>query len=421
MISDLNVRIAVSDIEQWGILAILVFVFLLLALGKALFSFLEKSLAGSGRRYLDHVVTAKTIANFSVEYRMRLEVKRIKSLDYLAGVMFDPQTVRSEFNRFFFNPPFEKGPYRSRLGWPIGTKAEARLAEAPRVFTCCEVERNGEKFVQDISLSPLLQEVLADEQFVLHGCKITVDEFQEELPDRLIEENYAMLTDEQKKEVLPEERYNELDEILAVAVLRRRLDFLGRQSNQKHEADMFSIRTEKVGRSVRIRWKLKSHVPEGCELVGFGKTGGFFADQFYMHQNGPMVVQSRQDGEAMEPLQEGQPTFYTFFLASLQPSEDGGRKAYSPLRFRLTVSTKDENEEIESLLKRFEERSKLDPARENMARALKRIGLAIEYEDGLDNMEKTLLQQVKDKKLPPEEEERKIRVVQEIIRQERSH
>jgi lysyl-tRNA synthetase class I len=123
----------------------------------------------------------------------------------------------------------------------------------------------------------------------------------------------------------------------------------------------------------------------------------------------------------MEPLQEGQPTFYTFFLASLQPSEDGGRKAYSPLRFRLTVSTKDENEEIESLLKRFEERSKLDPARENMARALKRIGLAIEYEDGLDNMEKTLLQQVKDKKLPPEEEERKIRVVQEIIRQERSH
>ena len=93
---------------------------------------------------------------------------------------------------------------------------------------------------------------------------------------------------------------------MAVAVLKRRLDFLGRQSNQKHEAEMFSIETEKVGRSVRIRWKLKAHAPEGYELVGFRKTGGYFANQFDVQQNGEMVTQSRQDGEAIEPLNEGE-------------------------------------------------------------------------------------------------------------------
>jgi hypothetical protein len=417
MMSDLNVHIAVSDIEQWGILAVLVFVFLTLSLGKALFLFLEKNLAGSGRRYLDHVVTAKTIANFSVAYRMRLEVKRVKTLDYLVGMMFDAETVRDEFNRFFFNPPFEKGSFRSRLGWPIGTKAEARLAESPRAFICREVKRNGEKFVQDISLGPLLREVLADPQLIVRGCKMTVDELREELPDRLIEENYAMLTDEQKNEVLPEERYNELDEILAVAVLRRRLDFVGAQSKQTHDSSMILIQTERAGRRVKISWQFKPEAPQGYDLLGFRRTGGFFADQWDENNNGTLVIHGKRGAalEAIEPLQEGETYYYTFIL---KPSKaDTAYQKYAIARFQMTI-TADETELIESTIRRIEKAA--GGGREQISHALRELNLAVEYHEAIDEVNKSLKEKVRRKKLPAEEEERQIEIIDDLVRTKRS-
>ena len=113
-------------------------------------------------------------------------------------------------------------------------------------------------------------------------------------------------------------------------------------------------------------------------------------------------------------------SFYTFFLVSLEPAEDGRRRAYSPLRFRLTVSTKDETEAIESVLRRFEERTKPDPDRKHIARALKEVNLAVEYHEAIEEMKKSLEEKIRGKKLPPEEEERQIEIIEDLVNTARS-
>jgi hypothetical protein len=385
---------------------------------------------------ISEMFSAKTAGGFKIGYEVEVISNRIIHLYFKRAGLTSSIAQRAlvrDFNREIILPLFAERQYcfgleLQRGGRNGGSKNDFTLfgkpasrvsvaTEAPfRATIIRRTEVDGKIETTEIADATLRAEVAEKEPFREHGCDVRLNALRHDImTDELVEENYAMLDENDKQEVESDGRFIVAEAKIVVAVLKRRLDFLGRQSNQKHDADMFSIETEKVGRSVRIRWKFKSGIREGYELVGFRRTGGFFANQFDMQQNGPMVAQSRGDGEAMELLEEGEANFYTFFLRALHAGEDGSVLVYSPLRFRLLVSTRDETEAIEGLLRRFHELREPAPENERIARALKEVRSYVEFDTAFETMRKTLEGEIDRKSYSDVEKNEKIARLRDVM------
>ena len=169
---------------------------------------------------------------------------------------------------------------------------------------------------------------------------------------------------------------------------------------------------------MRITWGMHA----GYELLGFRSTDGFYPDQFDEFRNGKQVIHSTQSqGEVIESLREGEANFYTLFLRSQhEQEEDGSYKKCNSLRFQVTVGGEEEMEAIEAAIERSEMRKPpVDRGRENMSQALDELGLVMEFDEAIDEMEKTLIKRIRSKKLPKEEEEEKIEFVRDAARLQR--
>lgn len=250
-----------------------------------------------------------------------------------------------------------------------------------------------------------------------NGCEVKLAHFENNIfTNELIEENYAMLTEEQKEAIQNDDRFGAWEEMLAVAALKRQLDFLKKGKNT-FEADYYSIETERAGRSLKIRWKLREGV-SGYNLLGFKATGGFSADKWDEHENGIRIVDACKNGETTELLTEGEAYFYTFFLKPFQKTEQ--TRSCSALRFQLTIETKTETEAIEDILKRFEKRIEPDPGKENLSRALKELGSYVEMDAAFEAMEKSFAGEIGKSDRPDAEKERKIERLRDIVAQIRS-
>ena len=101
-----------------------------------------------------------------------------------------------------------------------------------------------------------------------------------------------MITPEQKQALLESDRYKWIQEVIAVAALKLRLDVLD-HNEQRHETDELVIETTKAGRGLKIKWQFKPDVSRDYELLGFRTTGGFFHDKWNETHNGTLVVHSQ--------------------------------------------------------------------------------------------------------------------------------
>lgn len=192
-----------------------------------------------------------------------------------------------------------------------------------------------------------------------------------------------MISTEDKKAVEQDSRYRTYDEILAIAALKRRLDFERQQFKQVHESDWVTISTEQAGPVVEIKWEIKQR-HDGLELLGYRKTGGFSPDQFEEASNGALVVQTTRSGKTFEPLKEGETHFYTFlWRRSPKPFT-----YWAASRFQVTLMMEEERRLIGDTIRRIEgseNQESIDPA---ISRALKELGRYRQFETAMRIAEK---------------------------------
>ncbi len=344
--------------------------------------------------FFERCFKATTMANFKVPYRLIFEAKDLSVL-YSIGlsspvvqdVFFD---VEDPFNPKYFHVG-ESAKFR--FGWPAKTRPEQGYLLDPGLQMSRFVERAGSQFISDFSV----EEVSADiGKIKFDDGYIALHNIQPDISADLIEENYAMLTDEDKQEIRTERSYNALEEKLTVAFLKRGLDFQKRQMKQRHESGLIDIETEPAGELLRINWQFKTDL--GGFLMGFRRTGSFFPNAWDEENNGLLVIHSMRSGEAFESLKGGTTYFYTFILKA--ENKKGKIIPYSIARFQITMPPA---EAFGGL------------ARQRIAQAIERVGLAVEFHDAMDAMRMNLIERVKRMGLPPEEEERKIMDVQDIV------
>jgi hypothetical protein len=352
----------------------------------------------------------KTLAGFHVAYTLDFNFERVDNEDFNLHKMLKDSSqsvLAHSFNTnrvkrlIFVNSCF------FHIEWPRATGPHELFRTA-----VLRLEDEGDTLlVKTMSHGDLLN-LFNEEPFIGHGCKVELVQFRlNPFNEATIKENHAMLTDEQKIAILSDDRYGTFEQMLAVAALKRRLDFLDNKS-ETHDGEMFSILTERVGRGLKITWRLKPDGKSGYYIMGFRRTGGFYADQWDETSNGTLVVHSNQDGETVELLKEGEAQFYTFFLKPFQETPRNPKR--SPLRFQVTIATADDTDPIKTTLERIE-RQHFNPPTQNVSLALKELGLSMEFDNVIGQRRKVLERQIEMSDDSPEEKEEKLSRLREVV------
>jgi len=351
-----------------------------------------------------------TPANFTVRYRLDLEIQNAgKSINDDTTKQPSKATVTETFNKEAFVPFLERHSYSFRFALRRSALNE-RLYEAH--VPIGELVRKGDQaFFREKANSEIVCE-LQQTPLINGGYSISLKNFDQNfISDELIQKNYAMLTEEQKEDVEKDERYQAFDEALAVAALKRRLEFMESQCKQRHDSSVVAIQTERSGRSVKISWQFKTAAPSGYILLGFRKTGGFFNNLWDENNNGTLVIHDTVNGSVIEPLTEGETYFYTFILKPW--SEDAEHPKYSIVRFQITI-TNEEKELIETTIRRIVKAS--SGGREQISHALKELGSYVEFDTAFETTAKTLEAQIGDNPVySAEEKEEKIARLRDVM------
>jgi hypothetical protein len=125
-------------------------------------------------------------------------------------------------------------------------------------------------------------------------------------------------------------------------------------------------------------------------------------------------VDSYKGNHFVDPLSEGETYFYTFFLSPW--GNTGDKIPMDPVRFQITLDTKEETEAIKATLSRLEKKVSAEPEPSPVvAAALKELGVAIEYEDAIEKRGKILLADVETSDLSPEDKQLKAERIRDLI------
>jgi len=230
-----------------------------------------------------------------------------------------------------------------------------------------------------------------------------------------------MLSEEQKTALLLDERFGAYEEMLAIAAMRRQLDFF-EEPKQEYDAVAYKLEVERTGRMVKLKWTIHDSVNiEDYHLLGFRNTGGFSKDQLSEDGNGQRIVDAWRSGETTEVLNDDESYFYTFFLKRWDVTRK--RPKCNSLRFQLTTAVTKQAKAIRSALERIERRKKTlppDPEKENLTKALKELGGYVEMDTAFEAMEKSFIDQIGKSSYSEADKQRKIERLQDIVRQIRS-
>ena len=363
---------------------------------------------------IEHRFRAQTLIGFDVEYWMNLACERVDVEQSIREEVLNPvvtEIIAYEFRDKVFEPHFNDRSYF----WHLDPRSVPALGVSTMVAEVAK--EDGLEVVREVRRERLKAEIILLPPLKCRGCEIKLLDFSiPALPDELIERNYRVLSDEQKEEIMESAEFGVAAEMLAVSLLRERLNLL-RGGSQKYTAGTFTLETEKVGRSFKIKWKLATGA-YGHFLLGFRNNGGFSKDQWSEDQNGARVIDASSDGEVVEVLQDGVSYFYTFFLKPFQETEHVRRN--SPLRFQITIESRAEIEAIEATLKKFEEKQKPELEKENLSKALKEIGSYVEMDHALDALGESFAEGIRKSDRPEEEKQKKIERLEDFVRIVRS-
>ena len=351
---------------------------------------------------------------FKVAYTLSLRLERVDDTEFRLYRMLEEKSkdaLIDAFNSSHVQTRLGESGCRFGIGLYVRDGDWKRYSAHPKLYRCDETTEFKSKLILNTQLTHILNK---EPLFTAFGCTVQVELAQkDQLNAKLINENYAMLTDEQKQAVESEKFFIERESLMAIAIVKRQQQFL-EGKEQTHLSDDYVIDTEIAGRALKISWSFHSKKLSDGELVGFRKTGGFYPDQWDDRNNGLMVVHSRTSGEVIEYLPEKEPHFYTFFVRK----KDARRIPIhsSGVRFQARVPGKDELSEVEALLQKLENKSEANGA---VSKSLKELNLVMEFHEEIDLMERSFIERIKRKGMPPEEEEEKIDFIRDIVRSQR--
>jgi hypothetical protein len=366
---------------------------------------------------------ARTLLNFKVEYQLRVTVERVNPEEYRKHRMRQ-QSSRDHlvevFNEQVVEPYLEKQSCFFKIEW----RTPVALEQVWQPFRTALMQLHGENdqwLLREVPAKELEKAVLKS-RFRSHGCKLTHIFFKcPRISESLIKENYNMLSEEQKTALLLDERFGAYEEMLAIAAMRRQLDFF-EEPKQEYDAVAYKLEVERTGRMVKLKWTIHDSVNiEDYHLLGFRNTGGFSKDQLSEDGNGQRIVDAWRSGETTEVLNDDESYFYTFFLKRWDVTRK--RPKCNSLRFQLTTAVTKQAKAIRSALERIERRKKTlppDPEKENLTKALKELGGYVEMDTAFEAMEKSFIDQIGKSSYSEADKQRKIERLQDIVRQIRS-
>ena len=164
--------------------------------------------------------TVTSAAGFKIRYELDLICRRRNDVEFKEARMLEEsvrQALAEEYNEALFLPYFRQRNYFFAFGWP------GHGADVVRTPVVEIVEQDEELMLREV-LKTRLNLELHPIPFPRKGCETQLGYFRRNIfPDELVEENYAMLTEEEIEAVETDDRYGALVEMIAVAALKRRL------------------------------------------------------------------------------------------------------------------------------------------------------------------------------------------------------
>lgn len=369
----------------------------------------------------EQTFTTKTPGQFSVQYRLKGSITRVNDEEFKRARMLDVAAQKKlveDYNNEVFLRFVEEGGFFFRCRWLKFELWGTPLTQTNIVLNRV-VNKGGERITERVPNVYFLK-ALQQIEFVKNGCQVNLGWMDIEIWDnRIIEENFKMMTPEIVEKLERDPEYNLYEEAMVVGAMQRRLELtqklLQEESDQVHETDMVWIKTARTGKSVKIEWRIKLQNPSGYDLMGFRKEDGFALDEWSESSNGSLVIHSPKDGSIVEDLNEGRTYFYTFFLKAW-----GVNKGKTdPLRFQIRIPRAVQFEEIERQLSKIEARIKkvvaleaaeipLSPKQEKLNKALEELGLFVELDEAIESVEEKLRKKIEEKHYPPEEKTEKL-------------
>ena len=366
-------------------------------------------------RIIERSFSANALGGFLVPYQLTLEVARVDDAEFKRSEMLKKSALEhlvDYYDRSYFQQSLRDKGFFFVIELRVA-QARKEPAYIARPKLCC---LDG---LETIDFKPVLQmqvvkAISEQPRYTENGCSVTLSLFIKlDLDHHFINQNYAMITEEQKQEIESMEMYAIIESRLAIMALKRQQDILGNKA-QKFEASFYKVEIEKNGSTLKITWEFKESSPVGYDLYGFRKRGGFNADEWDMQNNGMLVVHSRRAGEVTEILPDNEAQFYTFFLRG----KDAEGKIWSrdPLRFQIQVSGKEELNKIAALIERLENKPN---EKSGISKSLEELNLAMEFHEEMDKMEQSFIERIKSKKLSEEEKEEKVEFIRDMVRLQR--
>jgi hypothetical protein len=386
---------------------------LFLAILEAIMIPLYRSIGVKHRQIEDELYRGKTLSGFSFEYWLSIACSRLGRYDesnYMYHVGTEnafKEEVKNVFSKFL-----EERSYFFHFG-RRQLNSVSKLNIQPIVVQH-SFDQNGELCSREVPVASINEELKNLPPIVCRGHELRLFDLKlPNLSDEIVDENYTMLSEEQIERIANDPEFGLASEAFVIGLLKRRADIL-KSGSKKHATDCFEVETEKLGRNVRIKWKLYSSA-SGHHLVGFRKTDGFSSDQWSETDNGTRIVDARENGEMTDPLKEGGVYFYTFFLKTF-----GGDNKRGLLRFQVTMDTEAEKAAIANALKGFEKRTAPEPEKENLSKALKEVGSYMEMDTAFEAMESSFVEEINKANHSPGTKQLKIERLQDVIRQIRA-
>ena len=362
---------------------------------------------------IERVFIEKTLASFAVPFRVILQCQVSNHDQYSKDRQkFDGEDspVAGAYRDSVLRPLLDEHDCFFHLAWREVIYKESIYDAFP--VTIERVTEKDGKIVVSEFLPVDFKEALEKIPFADSGCAISLVDFHTSglMSPALIEENYKMITDEQRRAILADPRYSGFEEGLAVHALKRRLEYERQQFKQVHESDWVTITTEQAGRGIKIKWQIKQQ--RGLDLLGYRKSGSFSSDQFDEASNGVLVVQATRSGEVIEFLKEGETYFYTFLWRRSTPRPF---TYWGASRFQITLMTEDERKLIADAIRRIqgpEKQETLDPV---ISRALKELGRYRQFETAMRNAEKEAVADIQKTPLSDSEKREEIEKLRDQV------
>jgi hypothetical protein len=368
-----------------------------------------------------------------IQITISCNVDKIDHEEFRAARMLDrnrQDMLLDEWYRAVFLPRFAelKCSFRLLIDYFFWTPSLCRI-----------VKEGNEEFVAFDQHGYETVKEIAKIHFKKNGCSVKLFALEASMDEASAEENNHMLRIlNGVNAVENSEAYRKHQEAVVVTLINGRFQlekqFMTAQSDQKHSAKSFDLRSRLIGQSLEISWDLKRAADGVHTFRGYRRENGFLPLEKGLEEHGTYFVETQRNGKAVQHIQDGKEYFYTFCLTVEEPvyankslmdtilfndPKPVGTKTkiVDSVRFSARASTQEEKLRIERALDKIAGKSVAseDPKRAKLNHAFEELVSFVEFDENLSQWEKDLTARIESKSYSDEERKEKVERLKAVI------